>query len=121
MAGNNNQKPTRMIPGKEVLTPELLRREAYEMAKCQRQPGPGPQILLVLADLIDTAELDTPKPCPKCGKDCRPCSGAHPAYDVVTGRILRISIVDYLCVDCPDIWAHWGPLGVADKEETDGE
>lgn len=113
-----------MEADRHVVTPELLRVEAYEMAKYQRKPGPGPSMLVLMADLIDTAKLDTPKPCPTCGRDCQPCTGAHPAYDLEEGRLLRIAIVDYLCRDCPDVWAHWAPIGVvgersAEEEATD--
>lgn len=113
MSGTNNQpSPDAMPAERAMVTPELLRAQANDVEKCARGPTVAPTVLRLLADLMASGNknLNQPKPCPTCGGECQPCSGAHPAYDLKAGKILRIAIVDYLCVDCPDIWAHWWPL-----------
>lgn len=126
MSGTNNLPPPdpasgRTMPAERpMVTPELLRAQANDVEKCARGPTVAPTILRLMADLMASGnkDLDTPKPCPTCGHECRPCSGAHPAYDLKAGKILRIAIIDYLCVDCPTIWAHWWPLEGAGKPST---
>lgn len=100
-----------------MVTPELLREQANEVEKCARGPTVAPTMLRLLADLMVSGgkEINQPKPCPTCGHECQPCSGAHPAYDLKAGKILRIVVLDYLCTECPDIWAHWWALEGAGK------
>ncbi len=112
MSRSHNQPPAVPMPTVPVMvTPELLRAQAGEVEKCARGPTVAPTMLRLLADLMASGNKNqASKPCPTCDRECSPCSGAHPAYDLKAGKILRIAIVDYLCVNCPDIWAHWWPL-----------
>ena len=106
-----------------AITPFRIRVEAEEVGKRMHGPSLAPMLLGLIADLIDGADLQRTVPCPKCGEDCDPCSGAHPAYDLKEGRLLRIVVVDYLCRECPDIFAQWSRLDAepTSEEESDGD
>lgn len=106
-----------------LITPKRLRKEAQETQRRMHGPSIAPQCLELLADLIDVADLQKLLPCPKCGADCDPCSGAHPAYDLKEGRLLRIVVVDYLCRECPDIFVQWSKLDAdpTNEEKSDGD
>ncbi len=102
---------TKAVP----LTPTLLREEAKKVLKYMREPGVAPWVLEWMAAIIDVGEIGLELPCPECGKPCRACSGAHPAYNIDTGCVVRIVIVDYLCPDCPHVWAVWSPVPLEEK------
>lgn len=96
-------KTTKAVP----LTPALLREEAKEVQKHMRQPGIAPWVLGWMARIIEVEDISLELPCPQCNKICRACSGVHPAYNIETGAMMRIAIVDYICLDCVYVWAHW--------------
>lgn len=111
-----------METGKAVpITPTLLREEAKKVRKCMREPGIAPWALLWMARIIEVDAINLKLDCPKCGRECDPCNGAHAAYNIESGTVLRIVIVDFMCKDCPHVWAHWQNVPEEKEKPTNGE
>ncbi len=107
------------------LTPTLLREEAKKAQKYMREPGVGPWVLEWVASLMDVVPINLRLDCPQCGRECGPCTGVLPAYNADGGTFLRVAIVNYMCRDCPHVWAHWQNVpeeegGKSDHNKTDG-
>lgn len=101
------------------ITSGLLREEAKKSSKCMREPGVGPWVLAWIASIIDVIPISLRLDCPECGRECSPCTGVLPAYNSDGGTFLRVAIVNYMCKDCPHVWAHW--QDVPDEKEKTSE
>ena len=92
-------------PNRCIVTPAKIDAEM----RMFRRKFPNSE-LIYIESLMDVAratlmaDWSREMPCPGCGKPCKMCNAEHAAYspDCV---LLEIIIGDFLCMDCPAVWA----------------